>query len=98
MENEIYFLYNGEPMVNDDTFKVCPNKVKLIFNGGTTVSKMEIPEIPSHQFKVKSIFDFLTGKFSNDLLYGRFFYYVYLSRVIHSLTLDAFSPNYNSTL
>ncbi|CAL5201839.1 unnamed protein product [Lathyrus oleraceus] len=56
-------------MVNDGTFKVCPNKLELVFNGGTTVSKMAISEIPPHQFKFKPIVDFLTRKLSNDLLY-----------------------------
>ncbi|CAK8543315.1 unnamed protein product [Lathyrus sativus] len=39
-EHDTYCLYNGESMPNDDTFKVCPNKLKLVFNGGTTVSKL----------------------------------------------------------
>ncbi|CAL5212449.1 unnamed protein product [Lathyrus oleraceus] len=56
-------------MVNDETFKVFPNKLKLVFNGGTTVSKMPIPAIPPHQFKFKVIDDFLSGKFTTDLLY-----------------------------
>ncbi|KAI5416336.1 hypothetical protein KIW84_041409 [Lathyrus oleraceus] len=47
-EHETYCLYNGDPMVNDSTFNVCPNKLKLVFNGGTTVSKLRIPEIPPH--------------------------------------------------
>ncbi|KAI5381256.1 hypothetical protein KIW84_UN0881 [Lathyrus oleraceus] len=70
IEHETYCLYNGEPMVNDGTFEVCPNKLKLVFNGGTIVSKMQIPAIPLHQFKFKAIDDFLNGKFTTDLLYG----------------------------
>ncbi|XP_050875723.1 uncharacterized protein LOC127079384 [Lathyrus oleraceus] len=69
IEHETYCLYNGEPMVNDGTFEVCPNKLKLVFNGGTIVSKMQIPAIPLHQFKFKAIDDFLNGKFTTDLLY-----------------------------
>lgn len=57
-------------MVNDGTFKVFLNKLKLVFKGGTIVSKMPIPAIPSHQFKFKAIDDFISGKFTTDLLYG----------------------------
>ncbi|CAK8566526.1 unnamed protein product [Lathyrus sativus] len=62
-EHETYCLYNGESMLNHGTFKVFPNKLKLVFNGGTTVSKLPIPEIPTHQYKFKPIVDFLTGNF-----------------------------------
>lgn len=31
-------------MVNDDTFKVCPNKLKLVFNGGTIIQKLQYPK------------------------------------------------------
>lgn len=88
VEHETYCHDNGEPIVNDITFKVCNNNLKLLFNGGTTVSKMEIPEVPPHQFKFKAIVDFLTEKFSNDLLYGEFFMmlaYHVLYFVLHSL-------------
>ncbi|CAL5199457.1 unnamed protein product [Lathyrus oleraceus] len=68
-EHETYYFYNGEPMVNNGTFKVCPNKLKVVFNGGTIVSKMSIPIIPPHQSKFKAIDDFLSGKFTTDLLY-----------------------------
>ena len=57
-------------MVNDNTFKVYPNKQKLVFNAGIIVSKIAIPKIPPHRYKFKPIDDFLSGKFSNDLLYG----------------------------
>ncbi|KAI5444614.1 hypothetical protein KIW84_013035 [Lathyrus oleraceus] len=69
-EHETYCLYNGEPMVNDNTFKVCLNKLKLVFNGGTIFSKIPTPVIPPQQFKFKAIDDFLSGKFTTDLLYG----------------------------
>lgn len=73
-------------MVNDDTFKVCPNKLKLVFNGGTTISKIAISKIPSHQFKFKSIEYFLSGNFINDLLYSEFL----VCRQIMSLSLFGF--------
>lgn len=88
-EHETYQLYNGEPKLNDGTFKVCPIELKLVFNGGTTISKVAIPEIPTHQYKFKPIVDFLTGKYNTDLLYGDMcFYctygvYVYFSQYMH---------------
>ncbi|CAL5189548.1 unnamed protein product [Lathyrus oleraceus] len=69
IKHETYYLYNGEPIVNDNTFKVCPNKLKLVFNGGTNVSKMAIPEIRPHQFMFKPTVDFLSGSINTNLLY-----------------------------
>ncbi|CAK8574917.1 unnamed protein product [Lathyrus sativus] len=77
-EHDTYCLYNGEPMTNDGTSKVFPNKLKLVFNGGTTILKLPIPEIPKHHFKFKPIVDFLTVNFITDLLYGEMYsYYTY---------------------
>ena len=90
-EHETYCLYNGDPVVNGGSFKVCPNELKLVFNGGTTVSKMALPEIPTHQFQFKPIADFLTGKFSNDLLYGELLFDLYVSFVIPCFMLFPFS-------
>ncbi|KAI5434657.1 hypothetical protein KIW84_021472 [Lathyrus oleraceus] len=61
IENETYCLYNGDHMVNEGNFKVCLNKLKLVFNGGTTISKMEITAILPHQFKFKPNVDFLNA-------------------------------------
>ncbi|XP_050917968.1 uncharacterized protein LOC127135242 [Lathyrus oleraceus] len=68
-EHETYAIYNGEPMANDGPLKVCSHSLKLVFNGGTTISNIIIPKIPPHQFKYKAIGDFLNGHFQNDMLY-----------------------------
>ncbi|XP_058729139.1 uncharacterized protein LOC131601362 [Vicia villosa] len=68
-EHETYYLYNGEPVENDGPFKVCSNPLKLIFNGGTTMTKVAIPEIPTHSYSFHPIEDFLKGDFKHDHLY-----------------------------
>ncbi|XP_058776624.1 uncharacterized protein LOC131650946 [Vicia villosa] len=68
-EHETYFLYNGEPVDNDGPFKVCANPLKLIFNGGTTMSQVSIPEIPSHSYTFHPIGSFLKADFKHDQLY-----------------------------
>ncbi|CAK8538393.1 unnamed protein product [Lathyrus sativus] len=68
-ERDTYAVYNGESVVNDGSFKVCYNSLKLVFNGGTTTSNISMPKIPSHQFKFKAIGDFLNGLFQIDMLY-----------------------------
>ncbi|XP_058741542.1 uncharacterized protein LOC131613895 [Vicia villosa] len=68
-EHETYYLYNGEPVDNDGPFKICDNPLKLIFNGGTTMSKVAIPEIPTHSYTFHPIASFLKGDFKHDMLY-----------------------------
>ncbi|XP_058733996.1 uncharacterized protein LOC131605686 [Vicia villosa] len=68
-EHETYNLYNGEPVDNDVPLKVCCNPLKLIFNGGTTLTKVAIPEIPAHRFSFFPIEKFLKGDFKHDMLY-----------------------------
>ncbi|XP_058732947.1 uncharacterized protein LOC131604532 [Vicia villosa] len=68
-EHETYFLYNGEPVDNDGPFKVCANPLKLIFNGGTTMSKVAIPEIPTHSYTFHPIESFLKADYKHDHLY-----------------------------
>ncbi|XP_058783238.1 uncharacterized protein LOC131657905 [Vicia villosa] len=68
-EHETYNLYNGEPVENDVPLKVCCNPLKLIFNGGTTMTKVAIPEIPAHKYSFFPIEKFLKGDFKHDMLY-----------------------------
>ncbi|XP_058726332.1 replication protein A 70 kDa DNA-binding subunit E-like [Vicia villosa] len=68
-ENETYSLYNGEPVVNDGPFKVCANPLKLLFNGGTTVTNVAFPEIPLHKYNFQPIENFLKGSIKHDMLY-----------------------------
>ncbi|XP_058767622.1 uncharacterized protein LOC131641334 [Vicia villosa] len=68
-EHGTYYLYNGEPVENDGPFKVCFNPLKLIFNGGTTMTKVAIPEIPTHSYSFHPIENFLKGDFKHDHLY-----------------------------
>ncbi|XP_058740628.1 uncharacterized protein LOC131612898 [Vicia villosa] len=68
-EHETYYLYNGEPIENDGPFKVCSNPLKLIFGGGTTMTKVAIPEIPTHSYSFMPIGSFLNGDFKHDHLY-----------------------------
>ncbi|XP_058784048.1 uncharacterized protein LOC131658811 [Vicia villosa] len=68
-EHETFYLYNGEPVDNDGPFKVCFNPLKLIFNGGTTMTKADIPEIPTHKYNFHPIEHFLKGNYKHDMLY-----------------------------
>ncbi|XP_058775181.1 uncharacterized protein LOC131649434 [Vicia villosa] len=68
-EHDTFLLYNGEPVNNDAPLKVCSNPLKLVFNGGTTMTNVAIPEIPTHKFCFHPIENFLKGNFKHDLLY-----------------------------
>ncbi|XP_058726584.1 uncharacterized protein LOC131597943 [Vicia villosa] len=68
-EHETFYLYNGEPVKNDGPFKVCFNPLKLIFNGGTTMTKADIPEVPTHKYNFHPIEHFLKGNYKHDMLY-----------------------------
>ncbi|KAL5099641.1 hypothetical protein RYX36_003968, partial [Vicia faba] len=68
-EHETYYLYNDESVINDGPFKVCSNQLKLLFNGGTTVTNMEILEILPHTYNCHPIEKFLNGCFKYDMLY-----------------------------
>ncbi|KAL5075858.1 hypothetical protein RYX36_014842 [Vicia faba] len=69
-EHETYYLYNGELMVNYGTFKFCSNQLKLVFNGGTTVTNVALPAIPLQKFNFHAIENFVNGRFKPDMLYG----------------------------
>ncbi|CAL5187587.1 unnamed protein product [Lathyrus oleraceus] len=45
-EYDTYMLYNSEHVVNSLQYEVCDNKLMLLFIGGTTVSKIDIPDFP----------------------------------------------------
>ncbi|XP_058726001.1 uncharacterized protein LOC131597313 [Vicia villosa] len=68
-EHETDYLYNGEPMANDGPLKVCSNPLKILFNGGTTLTKVDMPDIPPHKFNFHAIENFLNGHFKPDMLY-----------------------------
>ncbi|XP_058745885.1 uncharacterized protein LOC131618735 [Vicia villosa] len=68
-ENQTYMVYNGEALMNDMQLKVCDNKFKLFFNRSTTITALDIPDIPSHTFHFKSLTEFLNGNFKVDRLY-----------------------------
>lgn len=63
-------MYNGDSFDNYLPLNICENPLKLLFNGGTTVTKIHILEIHAHKFKFKPILDFLEGKLQNVMLYG----------------------------
>ncbi|XP_058747831.1 uncharacterized protein LOC131620672 [Vicia villosa] len=69
-EHETYTLHNGEPVVNDGALKVCSNPLKIVFNGGTAMTKVPFPDIPHHKYNFHPIENFLKGSFKADLLYG----------------------------
>ncbi|CAK8537800.1 unnamed protein product [Lathyrus sativus] len=62
-------VYNGDPLNNDLALKVCDNLLKLVFNGCTTVTMVDMPETPAYQFCFKPIVDFLHGDFQVNRLY-----------------------------
>ncbi|CAK8538744.1 unnamed protein product [Lathyrus sativus] len=68
-EHQTVMVYNGDPLNNDLALKVCDNPLKLVFNGGTTVTVVDMPEIPAYQFCFKPIVDFLHGDFRVNRLY-----------------------------
>ena len=63
-------IYNGEPLKNDLPLKVCDNNFKLFFSAGTTITQVDIPEIPPQTFQFKPFQDFLNGDFDVDSVYG----------------------------
>ncbi|KAL5073337.1 hypothetical protein RYX36_012321 [Vicia faba] len=70
LENQTYMVYNGETMLYDMPTKVCDKKYKLFFNRSTTISAVEISDIPQHNFYFKSFTDFQNGDFIGGRLYG----------------------------
>ncbi|XP_058750080.1 uncharacterized protein LOC131623070 [Vicia villosa] len=49
-EHETYIMYNGEPVDNEGPLKVCSHPLKLVLNGGTTMMKAALPDIPTHNY------------------------------------------------
>ncbi|KAL5076802.1 hypothetical protein RYX36_015786 [Vicia faba] len=45
-ENQTYMVYNGETVLYDIPMKVCDNKYKLFFNSSTTITAVDIRDIP----------------------------------------------------
>ncbi|XP_058726335.1 uncharacterized protein LOC131597668 [Vicia villosa] len=68
-EHETYILYNGEPVDNEGPLKVCSHPLKLVFNGGTTMTKAALPDIPTHKYIFHPIDNFLKGNYKHDILY-----------------------------
>ncbi|KAL5096572.1 hypothetical protein RYX36_000899 [Vicia faba] len=68
-ENQTYMVYNSEIMLYDMSMKVCDNKYKLFFNHSITITIVDIPDIPQHNFYFKSFTDFQNGDFIVDHLY-----------------------------
>ncbi|KAL5075591.1 hypothetical protein RYX36_014575, partial [Vicia faba] len=68
-ENQTYMVYNGETMLYDMPMKVCDNKYKLFFNRSTTITTVDILDIPQHNFYFKSFTDFQNEDFIVDRLY-----------------------------
>ncbi|XP_058780631.1 uncharacterized protein LOC131654577 [Vicia villosa] len=69
-EHETFILYNGEPVDNEGPLKVCSHPLKLIFNGGTTMTKVALPDIPAYKYIFHPIDNFLKGSYKHDMLYG----------------------------
>lgn len=63
-------VYNGDPLTNGVPLKICDNPLKLFFNGGTTVTMLEMSKIHAHKFDFKPLMDFLHGDFKVNRLYG----------------------------
>ncbi|KAL5066319.1 hypothetical protein RYX36_028056 [Vicia faba] len=57
-------------MLCDMPVKVYDNKYKLFFNRSTTITVVDIPDIPQHKFNFKSFTDFQNGDFIVDRLYA----------------------------
>ncbi|KAL5077195.1 hypothetical protein RYX36_016179 [Vicia faba] len=60
-ENQTYMVYNCETMLYDMPVKVCDNKYKLFFNRSTTITVVDIPDIPQHKFNFKSFTHYRTN-------------------------------------
>ncbi|XP_058767403.1 uncharacterized protein LOC131641098 [Vicia villosa] len=69
-EHETYIMYNGEPVDNEGPLKVCSHPLKIVLNGGTTMMKAVLPDIPTHKFIFHPIEDFLKGNYKHDILYA----------------------------
>lgn len=69
-EDQTYMIYTVETLLNEMPLKVCHNKYKLFFNRATTITCVDIPDIPPHSFQFKSFSKFLNGDFVVDRFYG----------------------------
>lgn len=56
--------------MNGLDFKICNNPLKVFFHGGTTITMLDMPEIPMHNFDFKPIVNFLHGDFQVNRLYN----------------------------
>ncbi|KAL5080024.1 hypothetical protein RYX36_008445, partial [Vicia faba] len=72
--HQTHMVYNREPLINDLPLKLCDNKLKLFFNGTTSITSIDMPNIPIHKFKFKPFVEFLNGDFDVDRLYGKRLY------------------------
>ncbi|KAI5397556.1 hypothetical protein KIW84_063393 [Lathyrus oleraceus] len=68
-EHQTYMVYNCDPTMNDLAFKICDNPLKVFFHGGTTITMLDMPEIPMHNFDFKPIVNFLHRDFHVNRLY-----------------------------
>nr|XP_027185982.1 replication protein A 70 kDa DNA-binding subunit-like isoform X2 [Cicer arietinum] len=67
-EHTTYIMHNCSVVDNDDQFKVCDHRYKLMFNSGTTLTEEKLDQIPSHVYNFKSFGDILSGKCQSNLL------------------------------
>jgi len=74
VEGHTYIMHNFKIMKNQGQFWVCDHPYKLLFIGATTIKEQPISSIPLNIYNFKSIEDIVDGKFSADLVYGRYIY------------------------
>ena len=72
VEGHTYIMHNFKIMKNQGQFRVCDHPYKLLFIGATTIKEQRISSIPLNIYNFKSIEDIVDGKFSADLVYGRY--------------------------
>jgi len=74
VEGHTYIMHNFKIMKNQGQFRVWDHPYKLLFIGATTIKDQPISSIPLNIYNFKSIEHIVDGKFSVDLVYGRYIY------------------------
>lgn len=87
-QNMTGILQNGSLQTNDFQYKVSTHPYKLVFGLRTTFKQVDLPGIPSYEFKFQPFGDILNGNYKPDLLVGKSLKcilspsFVYLSPII----------------
>ncbi|KAE9608423.1 putative nucleic acid-binding protein [Lupinus albus] len=70
VEYHTYVMYNFNVMPNYLQFKACDHLYRMQFTAGTTIKKIDFPDILNKKYDFKKIGDILADNIHNDFLIG----------------------------